>query len=170
MGMEDELILRLEQPEDIDDIDKVIRLAFADTPYSDQQEHLIVDNLRRACALNLSLIALINNRIVGFAGTSPVEISDGSSAWYGLGPVAVLPEVQREGIGSMLVEEILHRLKLSGAAGCVVLGDPDYYRRFGFSPDDSLSFADFDPELFQSIRFNDTLAHGEVSYHAAFYS
>jgi len=170
MGKDDELILRLERPDEIDDIGKVIQLAFANSPYGDQQEHLIVHKLRQAGALSLSLIAIISNRIVGFAGTSPVGISDHSNDWYGLGPVAVLPDLCGKGIGSMLVEEILHRLQLSGAAGCVVLGDPDYYRRFGFSPDDSLSFADFDPELFQSIRFNDTLAHGEVSYHAAFYS
>ncbi len=165
-----ELIIRLEQPDDIGDIAKVIQQAFADSPYSDQQEHLIVDNLRRADALNLSVVAVINNQIVGFAGTSPVGISGGSSDWYGLGPVAVLPDTQGEGIGSMLVEEILLRLKITGAAGCVVLGDPDYYRRFGFIPDETLSFADFDPELFQSIRFGDNLTQGEVSYHPAFYT
>lgn len=170
--MEQELIIRSEHPDDIEDIANVIQLAFADSPYSDQQEHLIVDNLRRADALHLAVIAQSNSnhQIVGFAGISPVGISDGASNWYGLGPVAVLPEAQGEGIGSMLIEELLLRLKLRGASGCVVLGDPEYYGRFGFIADEVLSFADFDPVLFQSIRFNDSLAQGEVSYHSAFYS
>lgn len=168
--MEQELIIRSERPDDIEDIANVIQLAFADSPYSDQQEHLIVDNLRRADALHLAVIAQSKHQIVGFAGISPVEISDGASNWYGLGPVAVLPNAQGEGVGSMLIEELLLRLKLSGASGCVVLGDPGYYGRFGFIADEALSFADFDPVLFQSIRFNDSLAQGEVSYHSAFYS
>jgi len=116
------------------------------------------------------MVAQANGRIVGFAGTSPVQISNGAKHWFGLAPIAVLPVAQKQGIGSMLLDEILYRLKSGGAAGCVVLGEPDFYCRFGFEPDQRLVFANFDPAFFQSIRFNDNLPRGEVSYHPAFYS
>lgn len=170
MQANDELIIRNEQTSDHESITKVVQLAFEKSPYSDQQEHLIVQALRSSGALSVSIIAQANGEIVGFAGASQVQISDGSEHWYALGPIAVIPGSQKQGIGSMLLDEVLYRLKMMGASGCVVLGDPDFYSRFGFEPDQRLAFADFDPELFQSLRFNDNLAQGEVSYHPAFYS
>ncbi|MEQ9021649.1 MAG: N-acetyltransferase, partial [Pseudomonadales bacterium] len=136
-----ELIIRREQPSDYDEIKQVIQLAFEDAPYSAQQEHLIVQTLRSAGALNLGIVAQISADIIGFAGISPVQISDGAAHWYGLGPIAVLPRFQGQSVGSMLVDDILSRLKSRGAAGCVVLGDPDFYGRFGFEPDQRLEFA-----------------------------
>ena len=170
MQADNELIIQKERSSDQDKINQVIQLAFKDAPYSDQQEHLIVQALRHAGALDLAIIARIGSGIVGFAAISPVQISDGAEQWYGLGPIAVLPDFQKQGIGSMLVDEVLSGLKTRGAAGCVVLGDPDFYCRFGFEPDRRLEFANFDPELFQSIRFDNSPAQGEVTYHPAFYS
>lgn len=170
MQASNELIIRREQLSDYDEIEQVIQLAFEDAPYSAQQEHLIVQTLRSAGALNPGIVAQVSADIIGFAGVSPVQISDGAAHWYGLGPIAVLPGFQGQGVGSMLVDDILSRLKSMGAAGCVVLGDPDFYGRFGFETDQRLEFANFDPELFQSIRFNDNLAQGEITYHPAFYS
>lgn len=170
MQADNELIIQRERPSDHDEITQVIQLAFNDAPYSDQQEHLIVQALRDAGALELAIIARIGSDIVGFAAISPVQISDGAEQWYGLGPIAVLPGFQGQGIGSMLVDEALSGLKARGTAGCVVLGDPDFYSRFGFEPDRRLEFANFDPEFFQSIRFDNSPAQGEVTYHPAFYS
>ncbi len=170
MGSNDELILRLEQPGDAQEISRVVRLAFENSPHSDQQEHFIVESLRDSGALDPAVIAQINDELVGFAGTSPVQISDGSQGWFGLGPVAVLTDFQGAGIGSMIVDDILSRLRYRGASGCVVLGDPDFYSRFGFEPDRQLVFPGFDPEYFQIIRFDESPAHGNVLYHPAFYS
>jgi hypothetical protein len=65
-------------------------------------------------------------------------ISDGATGWFGLGPISVLPELQGTGIGTLLMQDALRLLRARGAAGCVVLGDPAYYSRFGFAPEASL--------------------------------
>ncbi len=68
----------------------------------------------------------------------------------------------------MLMNRALKRLRALGADGCVLLGDPNYYKRFGFSPDDRLVLPDVPPEYFQVIAFNDHVPCGNVTYHYAF--
>jgi putative acetyltransferase len=63
---------------------------------------------------------------------SPVAVSEGSLDWYGLGPISVLPDLQKQGIGKCLMHGGLSSLKSLGAKGCVLVGDPGYYERFGF--------------------------------------
>ena len=88
--------------------------------------------------------------------------------WFGLGPVSVSPSLQRGGIGIALIEEGLRLLKHRGAAGCVVLGDLNYYRRFGFTSDHALRYGDVPPEYFQSMILLGDPAKGEVTYHEGF--
>lgn len=88
--------------------------------------------MRDANALTISLVAEAHNKVVGHIAFSPVTISDGSLDWYGLGPISVLPESQKQGIGKSLMHEGLSSLKGLGARGCVLVGDPGYYERFGF--------------------------------------
>ena len=64
---------------------------------------------------------------------SPAANSDGTTPWYALGPVSVMPEHQGLGIGAMLIEQGLAELREQGALGCILTGNPDYYRRFGFT-------------------------------------
>lgn len=92
------MIIRREVPADIDRITEVTKAAFASHPHSEQMEHFIVNALRSAEALTVSLVAEIEDTVVGHVAFSPVEISDGSQGWYGLGPISVLPEQQRKGI------------------------------------------------------------------------
>lgn len=71
---------------------------------------------------------------------SPVTISDGSERWFRFGPVSVIPLRQNAGIGAMLIRTGIETLRELGARGCVLLGEPGYYRRFGFEHDPDLRF------------------------------
>ena len=88
--------------------------------------------LRADNALTVSLIAEVDGRVVGHFAFSPVTISDGTQNWCGLGPVSVLPEHQREGIGKSLILEGISRLRGLNAKGCCLVGHPNYYRKLGF--------------------------------------
>jgi putative acetyltransferase len=94
-----EITLRQETTADIEAITEVTMAAFKDLPISNQTEQFIVKALRKADALTLSIVAEMNGRVVGHIAFSPVTISDGTSDWYGLGPISVLPEYQRQSIG-----------------------------------------------------------------------
>ena len=163
------MIVRPEQTGDIDAIRTLTETAFRTAPHADGTEHLIVDRLRAAGALTLSLVAEADGAVIGHVAFSPVAISDGSAGWYGLGPISVDPARQGEGIGSLLVREGLERLKMLGAAGCVLLGDPAYYGRFGFSADPKLVLEGVPPEYFQRVAFSPVYGGGTVSYHPGFY-
>jgi putative acetyltransferase len=80
----------------------------------------------------------------------------------------VLPDLQRQGIGSMLIREGLQRLRLQGAAGCVVLGNPAYYGRFGFAHDPALTYKGQATRYLQRLTLNGAAPKGDVTYHAAF--
>lgn len=160
--------IRKERTGDAERIHDVTARAFQDVPHTDHTEQFIVKALRQVGALSVSLVAEEGGEIVGHVAISPVDISDGSTGWYGLGPVSVLPEHQRGGIGSRLVETALAELEQRGASGCVVLGDPAYYRRFGFRVVDGLVLPGVPVEYFQALSFNGNLAQGEVAYHEAF--
>ena len=117
--------IRMEQNQDILAIRSLIQVAFQDAPNTSHTEHLIVEALRHAHMLTISLVAEAEGRIVGHVAASPVSISSGATDWYGLGPVSVFPEKQRQGVGSRLIEAILAQLRKQSAAGCVVLGEPE---------------------------------------------
>jgi putative acetyltransferase len=126
------MIIRKETTSDIEAITQVTIAAFKTLPISNQTEQFIIKALRAAGALTLSLVAEIDGRVVGHVAFSPVVISDGTKDWYGLGPVSVLPEYQKQGIGKSLINKGLSLLKESGGGGCALVGDPNYYKRFGF--------------------------------------
>lgn len=125
-------LIRPERAADIGAIDALLRAAFEDHPHSDGSEHQVVERLRARGRLALSLVALDGGGIVGCLALSPVAIDGVESGWMGLGPLAVAAASRRRGIGAALVEAALARLDAAGAAGCVVLGEPAYYGRFGF--------------------------------------
>jgi putative acetyltransferase len=160
--------LRQETAGDASAIDALTTAAFKGAPHSTGTEAAIIAHLRDAGALVLSLVAIKAGRIVGQVAFSPVTIDPEQPDWYGLGPISVHPDQQGSGIGRALVEEGLRQLKASGAAGCVVLGDPTYYRRFGFVSDAALVYGDIPPEYFQRIVFFGSAPAGNVAYHPAF--
>ncbi len=161
-------VIRKEAPSDVASIHAVTVAAFLNAPHTGHTEQFIVDALRKAGALAISLVAEEAGEVVGHVAVSPVSISDGSAGWYGLGPISVRPELQGKGIGSLLMQAALRLLQERGAAGCVLLGDPAYYSRFGFNPEPGLVLPDVPPEYFQALSFDAPLPHGVVTYHEAF--
>jgi putative acetyltransferase len=159
---------RNEAAADVQAIEALTISAFLSARHSSGTEQLIVARLREAGQLTISLVAEVAGRIAGHVAVSPVSISDGARGWFGLGPISVLPEHQRQGVGSRLMREALRLLRERGAAGCVLLGEPEYYRRFGFQADSRLVLPGVPPDYFLSVRFGPPSAQGIVSYHSAF--
>lgn len=124
--------------------------------------------LRGAGQLSVSLVAEADGAVVGHVAASPVTLSGGERGWYGLGPVSVTPAWQGRGIGSRLVRQALDVLRARGAAGCVVLGEPGYYGRFGFAAAPALVLPGVPPAYFQALAFAGAVPAGTVAYHAAF--
>lgn len=149
-------------------ISDLVAAAFAGAEYSDGSESSIINRLRAGGALSVSLVATAQEKLVGQVAFSPVTIDGRDLSWFGLGPVVVAPEHERRRIGTALIARGLARLRADGANGCVVLGDPAYYARFGFSPDSELWLADVPAGSFQALRFAGEPVRGEVRYHAAF--
>ena len=160
--------IRKETAADIAAIDAVTISAFLNAPHTSHTEQFIVEALRKAGLLTISLVADAEGTVIGHVAVSPVSISDGASGWFGLGPISVLPEHQGRGVGSRLMQEALHNLREQGAAGCVLLGEPGYYSRFGFRADPNLILPDVPPEYFQAISLGSSRPQGTVSYHEAF--
>ncbi|HZL99461.1 MAG TPA: N-acetyltransferase [Planctomycetota bacterium] len=126
-----QLTIREEQPPDRFPIRQVNEAAFERAAEAD-----LVDVLRAHDAVQLSLVAETAKRVVGHVLISPVRLitEAGELEGSGLGPMAVLPEYQRVGVGSQLVNEAIGRLRVRGVPFLVVLGHPRYYPRFGFVP------------------------------------
>lgn len=160
--------VRPEEPRDIDAIAKLTEAAFAAVEQSSKTERFIVNALRQAGQLSVSLVAEQGGSVVGHVAVSPVDISTGAVGWYGLGPISVAPAQQGRGIGSALMREALGRLRLLGTRGCVLLGDPAFYKRLGFAPSAGLTLRGVPPEYFQALSFGDEVPAGEVRYHHAF--
>jgi putative acetyltransferase len=167
-AMNPKIVIRNETVADKGVISEVTVAAFKTLDVSNQTEHFIIDALRTAHALTISLVADIGGRIVGHIAFSPVTISDGTRDWYGLGPVSVLPEYQRQGIGIALVRKGLSRLKNLNAAGCCLVGHPEYYRKFGFENIPELAVEGVPPEVFFALVFHGALPQGTVTFHEGF--
>ena len=163
------MIVRPEHKDDIDAIRALTETAFKTAPHADGTEHLIIDRLRAAGVLTLSLVADADGVIVGHVAFSPVAVSDGSEGWYGLGPVSVSPSRQRGGIGSALINEGLTILKGEGAQGFALAGDPAYYRRFGFAAVAQLQTTGVPPEFFLVLPLHGAAPSGIVAFHPAFF-
>ena len=162
------IIIRDEQNEDIEAIENLTKAAFQNAEHTSHTEHFIVNSLRNHGQLTISLVAVEDGSIIGHVAISPVQISSGEIGWYGLGPISVHPDKQGLGIGSLLMNKSLEKLKNLGAKGCVLLGDPNYYSRFGFKTYPELILPGVPIEYFQALSFLGNIPKGEVSYHEAF--
>ncbi len=162
--------IRKEQPSDIQSINEVTVAAFLEAPHTDHTEQFIVKALRQSGVLSISLVAEDDGNIVGHVGLSPITISDGTDRWYGLGPISVLPNYQGKGIGSKLMDSAIHELRNIQAKGCVLLGDPSYYQRFGFKPREGLVLPDVPTQYFQALPFQNDFPQGVVTYHESFFA
>ena len=162
------MIIRSETPRDLDAVRAVNIAAFAHHPFSRQTEHLIVEALRAADALEVSLVAEVDGEVVGHIAFSAASIGGASSGWFLLGPVAVLPDRQGKGIGRALVETGLEALRSRGACGCVLVGDPAFYCRFGFRQEPGVAWEGVPDENVLCLSISGDAPFGAVSCHPAF--
>jgi putative acetyltransferase len=162
------MIIRNETKLDIEAISEVTITAFRTLPISNHTEQFIINALRQANALTISLVAEVDGQVIGHIAFSPVTISDGSPNWHGLGPISVLPEYQKQGIGKSLVNEGLSLLKALGSKGCALVGDPDYYQRFGFRNIPCLIHGGIPQEVFLTLPFDKIIPQGTVVFHEGF--
>lgn len=166
--MNTDVNIRFETPHDIPAIREVTEAAFEKAEHSSGTEAAIVDGLRAAEALTVSLVAEAAGQVVGHVAFSPITVDGESGHWYGLGPVSVRPDWQGKGIGSQLIREGLACLTDAGGKGCVVLGDPGYYRRLGFETDPDLRLDGVPAEYFMRLVLEGPVPKGRVAYHTAF--
>lgn len=159
------------QDETISDAQRIYDLtaiAFEPKAYSDGSEAPLVGKLREDGDLTISLVAMSGDELVGHVAFSPVTINGFHDEWFGLGPISVHPDVQKQGIGSKLIEEGFVRLKQMGAKGCALIGDPKYYKRFGFENDGKLSYANVPKEVVMWIGFGKSVPEGKLKFSPAF--
>lgn len=161
-------IIRSETSADLSAITQLTIEAFGTLEISTHTEQFIIRALRAAHALTISLVAEVDGRVVGHIAFSPVTMSGGTQGWYGLGPVSVLPEYQRRGIGRALIQEGLSRLKALNAQGCCLVGHPGYYKRFGFRNVEGLIYEGAPPEVFFVLPFTSHIPQGTVEFHEGF--
>lgn len=162
------IVIRDEIKTDIAAISEVTIAAFKAMEISNHTEQFIIESLRSAKALSISLVAEVDGLVVGHIAFSPVKISDGTMNWYGLGPVSVLPKHQRKGIGKALIQEGLSRLKDLNAKGCCLVGHPEYYRQFGFENVAGLVHVGVPQEVFFALSFDGHMPQGDVIFHEGF--
>jgi putative acetyltransferase len=166
------MLIRPEAPGDHAAIRAINIAAFSGHPFSRQTEHLIVEALREAGALTLSLVAEADGEpqgeVVGHIAFSCATIGGRDLGWYLLGPVAVLPGLQRCGTGSALVRAGIDALQGLGAQGCVLVGEPAFYTRFGFRQALCLSYPGVPPEYVLCLTLAGGEPKGDVEHHAAF--
>lgn len=160
--------IRSERSSDEQSIATITERAFRDVPYSQQTEPYIIRELRQAGALSVSLVAERDGDIIGHVAASPVTIEGAEGDWFGIGPISVDPDHQRQGIGSQLMRRALQVLAERGAAGCVLVGNPDFYQRFGFRAGSTLLLPDVPPQYFLVLAFSGPEPVGEAVFHAAF--
>lgn len=162
------IIIRNENDSDIETISEITKEAFLSLAISNHTEQFIISALRKANALTISLVAEKEKKVIGHIAFSPVTISDGSRNWYGLGPISVLPELQKQGIGKRLMRKGLSLLESLEASGCVLVGDPGYYEQFGFRSLPDLVVDGVPPQYVLALPFEENETRGAVGFHEGF--
>ncbi len=166
--MKPDVTVRNETSVDVSAISEVTIAAFNTLEISNHTEQFIIEALRAGNALTVSLVAEMDGRVIGHIAFSPVTISDGTPDWYGLGPVSVSPEYQRQGIGKALIREGLAQLREMHARGCCLVGHPEYYKKFGFDNVPELVHEGVPPEVFLAMSFDGNIPQGTVTFHEGF--
>ena len=160
--------IRPEQPADIDAIRELVRLAFIGHPYSSGTEPLDRRRPEGGRRLELSLVAEVDGTVVAHIAFSAAGIGDSSCGWFLVGPVAVHPDHQGRGIGRALIEASLDITRSRNARGCVLVGDPALYCRFGFARCPQVTWPGVPDEYVLCLLMSGEDPAGEIAYHPAF--
>lgn len=160
--------IRPERAADVARVHAVVASAFERAEYTNHHEQDLVDALRAKGALVVSLVAEDAGEVVGHIAFSRVTVDGAFGGWFGLAPLSVVPPSQRKGIGAALVHAGLEALRGLGARGCVLLGEPEYYRRFGFAPREGLTLPKVPAEYFLGLPFGKEVEKGVVAYDPTF--
>lgn len=139
-------------------------------PYAGGDEQDLIDKLRDGGALAISLVAEHDGTIVGHIAFSPAYPADGAPGWFALGPVSAEPGLQHRGIGSALIGHGIALLRQRNAAGCVLTGNPAYYRRFGFLPFPALCPEGQPTQFFQILPLRISTPGSVIAFHPLFSS
>jgi len=159
------ITIREELPHDALALHALTAEAFAPMPYSDGKEADALDQLRADGDLTVSLVAVDGPRVLGHIAFSPASVGD-LSAWYGLGPISVAIDRQREGIGRRLIEQGLKQVRALGAHGVVLIGNPEVYAGSGFVSEGRLTYRDVPVAYVQHLRFQGPKPEGEILFSA----
>ncbi len=157
--------------EDERDFEQVYALNTA--AFKTEEESKLVERLRRVDGY-ISFVAVEGDRVLGHISFSPVTLNDEETRFTGLAPMAVLPERQKQGIGSRLMAAGLEACKQAGYKAVFVLGHPDYYPSFGFRVAEDVGFSCQYPVLpayFMVLELSDGSLDGlsgTIKYHPAF--
>ena len=160
------MLIRDEGPADIPAIGRVITDAMRLLAQATGTEARIVEKLRAAEALTLSLVAEEDGAVIGYLAASAAWIG-AQDGWGLIGPLAVTPLRRHQGIGGALMTEAIRRLR-AGCRGAALVGDPAYYGRFGFRAFPGLIVPGVPPEVVQALPFDDASPCGELTHHPAF--
>ncbi|MCB2078830.1 MAG: N-acetyltransferase [Novosphingobium sp.] len=162
--------IRPEAPGDEQAIYDLVARAFAPMPFSGGDEQDLVNLLRERGELVLSLVAVDpEGSIVGHIGFSPATIDHAECGWFQMAPVSADTHCQRQGIGSALIGTGIEQLGERGAKGVAVVGDPNYYERFGFAVIPGLSpLSDHDAPYFRAMTLAGDPPSGTLRYASAF--
>ena len=163
-------MIRRSMPGEEAAIRKVYVEAFKDDAASQKNEQEIVDQLRDDGALAISLVAVVNGTIGGHAAFSPATLN-GAEGWYMVGPVGVLPEcrssVDNEGLLVLAGRNAVEFARRG--AGCIAIGDLDFYGRLGFARNEGVTIAGVPDEKVLSLAFYGAkVPAGEVKIHPAY--
>ena len=164
------IAIRPEQEVDREQIHDLTKRAFAPMAFAAGDEQDLINALRDADALTISLVAVQDGKVVGHIAFSPANSADGAPGWFALGPVSVAPEVQGLGIGRLLIEAGLQRLIALDAAGCILTGNPVYSRRFGFVVRVDLAPPGEPSEYYMVRSLGDPTPSQVVSFHPLFHA
>ena len=159
------------RPENISDHELIYDLtkrAFANMPFAGGDEQDLVNALRAANALSISLVAEVEGRLAGHIAFSPAYAADGTKGYYALGPVSVEPDLQKQAIGSALIRYGIGLLRDRGAAACILTGNPAFYRRFGFEGTPQSAPENVPKEYFMILPLGKSGNHGVIDFHPLF--
>ncbi|WP_373976571.1 N-acetyltransferase [Chitinibacter sp. SCUT-21] len=154
-------------------VTELLQQAFANHPYSNNSEHQLVTALRQQQALTIALLGVHQGHVVACVYASAVNLHQAEGikrGWHCIAPVAVLPEFQKQGLGSQLMNRALVDLQSMGAKGCVLVGEAEYYQRFGFERVHGLTSAGIPDQFVLAKSFAAEKAQGQIQYHPAFAS